>query len=195
MPSQIPVHDFAGIGIGPFNLGLAALTATVPGLQGVFFDTKPQFSWHPGMLLDFSKMQVPFMADLVTGVDPTSSFSYLAYLKKHNRLYQFVILEDNYITRKEYAAYCSWVADQLPALRFGHTVLNVRYLPEQSIYALEVKAGETLLTYHARHLVIGIGSSPYTPPGMPPNTTAGIIHSSQYLEHQSKLYQSASSCN
>jgi len=68
-------HDFAAIGVGPFNLGLAALTADLPGLDGVFLDQRAGFDWHPGLMLDGVTIQVPFLADLVTMADPTSRFS------------------------------------------------------------------------------------------------------------------------
>ena len=76
-----PVHDLIGVGIGPFNLGLAALSAPVPELDGLFLDEHEEFSWHPGMLIEGTTLQVPFLADLVTMADPTSPYSYLAYLK------------------------------------------------------------------------------------------------------------------
>ena len=33
-----PAHDVAGVGIGPFNLGLAALLDGVAELDAIFFD-------------------------------------------------------------------------------------------------------------------------------------------------------------
>jgi lysine N6-hydroxylase len=41
--------DFIGIGLGPFNLGLACLTEPLPGLNGVFLESKADFDWHSGM--------------------------------------------------------------------------------------------------------------------------------------------------
>ena len=60
------IFDFAGIGVGPFNLGLAALSDPVDGLDGVFLEQRDSFDWHPGMMLEPAHLQVPFMADLVT---------------------------------------------------------------------------------------------------------------------------------
>ena len=34
-------HHLAGVGIGPFNLSLAALAAPVDGLDALFFDARP----------------------------------------------------------------------------------------------------------------------------------------------------------
>jgi lysine N6-hydroxylase len=58
------IYDFAGIGVGPFNLGLAALTEPVKGLDAVFLERRDSFDWHPGMMLEPAHLQVPFMADL-----------------------------------------------------------------------------------------------------------------------------------
>ena len=41
------VHDLAGIGVGPFNLGLAALAAPVDGLDAVFLEQR-EFRLAPG---------------------------------------------------------------------------------------------------------------------------------------------------
>jgi hypothetical protein len=70
------VYDFAGIGVGPFNLGLAALSQPIEGLDGVFLERRESFDWHPGMMLEPAHLQVPFMADLVTLADPTSPYSF-----------------------------------------------------------------------------------------------------------------------
>src|SRR6478736_1247003 len=59
-------YDFVGIGLGPFNLGLACLTEPIAELDGVFLDSKPDFEWHAGMFLDGAHLQTPFMSDLVT---------------------------------------------------------------------------------------------------------------------------------
>jgi len=75
------IYDVIGIGIGPFNLGLAALCADIPGLDSIFFDQSPEFNWHPGMMLSSARLQVPFYADLVTIVNPRSKFTYLNFLK------------------------------------------------------------------------------------------------------------------
>ncbi len=43
--------DFIGIGVGPFNLSIAALGSEVTGFNSKFFERKPHFSWHPGMMV------------------------------------------------------------------------------------------------------------------------------------------------
>lgn len=70
------IADFIAIGVGPFNLGLACLTAPIEELNGVFLDKADSFDWHPGMMLQHTTLQIPFMADLVTLADPTNPFSF-----------------------------------------------------------------------------------------------------------------------
>src|SRR3712207_5055254 len=74
-------YDLLGIGLGPFNLGLACLADPIDDLDAVFLEGADGFAWHPGMMLPDATLQVPFLADLVTLADPTSRFSYLAFLK------------------------------------------------------------------------------------------------------------------
>ncbi|MDQ7860073.1 SidA/IucD/PvdA family monooxygenase [Peribacillus frigoritolerans] len=40
MEKQQSIYDLVGIGIGPFNLGLAALLEKTPELNAVFFEKK-----------------------------------------------------------------------------------------------------------------------------------------------------------
>ncbi len=112
--------DFIAIGLGPFNLSLASLLHEKTELHYLFFEKKAQFDWHAGMQLPNTVLQVPFMADLVSMVDPTSPFSFLNYLKSQQRLYKFYFLEQPHIPRREYNHYCQWVADQL-----GHIPVSI----------------------------------------------------------------------
>ena len=99
MPSK-KIYDILGIGIGPFNLGLAALCQSIPELSCLFIEQAAGFNWHPGLLLDEARLQVPFYADLVTLADPQSPFSYMAFLKAMNRMFRFAIHENYFVTRK-----------------------------------------------------------------------------------------------
>ena len=74
------VLDIIGIGLGPFNLSLATLLTKQPALKSLFFEQKKEFNWHKSMILPHTTLQVPFMADLVTLIDPTSRYTFLNYL-------------------------------------------------------------------------------------------------------------------
>lgn len=119
------VYDLLGIGIGPFNLSLAALCDGAPDLRTLFLDAKPAFSWHPGLLMEGTVLQVPFLADLVTMADPTSPWSYLNYLREHDRMFPFFFSERFHIPRREYDHYCRWVAGRLPSCRFDARVTEL----------------------------------------------------------------------
>jgi len=184
------IYDLIGIGIGPFNLGLAALAASIPDFNCIFFDQNPEFNWHPGLLMDNTRLQVPFLADLVTLADPSNPFTYVWFLKSMNRLTRFAIHENYYPTRKEYTAYCQWVAAQLNALNFGMHCEEIHYDKRLDCYQIRVVNGYTRESklFHGKHLAIGIGTTPNIPDcvkdlkkqdsnAFPPN----IFHSSEYL--------------
>ncbi|MFB7494026.1 lysine N(6)-hydroxylase/L-ornithine N(5)-oxygenase family protein [Streptomyces sp. NPDC056161] len=174
-------YDFVGIGLGPFNLGLACLTEPIAELDGVFLEAKPDFSWHAGMFLDGAHLQTPFMSDLVTLADPTSEFSFLNYLKEKGRLYSFYIRENFYPLRVEYDDYCRWAASKLSGVRFGTTVTEVTY--DDGLYTAHTRAGET---FRARHLVLGTGTPPYLPEACR-GLGGDLLHNSRYLEHKERL--------
>lgn len=191
------VHDFAAIGVGPFNLGLAALAEPVEGLDGVFLEQRESFDWHPGMMLEPAHLQVPFLADLVTLADPTSPYSFLNFLKQTGRLYRFYIRENFYPLRAEYNQYCQWVAGQLPSVRFGTAVLDVTY--DDGVYRLAVSGPEGPEVLLARRLVLGTGTSPYVPSsaaGIVAGAAAGrggvVLHNSDYLARKAELQQQRS---
>ena len=98
------MFDIIGIGIGPFNLSLASLLNHKDcHLKTVFFDKKEKFIWHQGMLMPDTTLQVPFLADLVTMVDPTNKYSFLNYLQEKQRLFQFYFKESFFLPRIGYA--------------------------------------------------------------------------------------------
>jgi putrescine N-hydroxylase len=174
-------YDFVGIGLGPFNLGLACLTEPIGELDGVFLETKPDFEWHAGMFLPGAHLQTPFMSDLVTLADPTSPYSFLNYLKEKGRLYSFYIRENFYPLRIEYDDYCRWAASKLSSVRFGTTVTEVTY--DDDLYAVHTPGGDT---FRARHLVLGTGTPPHLPDACR-GLGGDFLHNSRYLEHKERL--------
>jgi len=132
-------YDIIGIGIGPFNLGLAALADSIPHLQCLFFDQHDSFHWHPGLLLPTARMQVPYYADLVTLASPQSRYSYLSFLHAKQRLFRFAIQENPYPLRREYQEYTQWVAAQLPCLHFGYTCRDVYWSKQEQFMLFTVQ--------------------------------------------------------
>ncbi|MFC7372419.1 lysine N(6)-hydroxylase/L-ornithine N(5)-oxygenase family protein [Fictibacillus iocasae] len=185
------IYDMIGVGIGPFNLGLAAMLQEKGGKEALFFERKSEFNWHKGMLIDGTTMQVPFFADLISMADVRSQFTFLNYLQEHDRLYHFYFLEKFNIPRTEYNHYCRWVADQLNSCRFGMAVEQVT--PVDNLYEVVVKSEETgeVETYWTRHLAVGIGLSPSVPSYLEKHLGPKVIHSSQYLDKKDELLEGA----
>ncbi|MEU1200529.1 lysine N(6)-hydroxylase/L-ornithine N(5)-oxygenase family protein [Streptomyces sp. NPDC005813] len=183
LPEATRVHDFVGIGLGPFNLGLACLTEPIAELDGVFLESKPDFEWHSGMFLEGAHLQTPFMSDLVTLADPTSPYSFLNYLKESGRLYSFYIRENFYPLRVEYDAYCRWAASKLSSVRFDTTVAEVTYDESAGVYAVRTQEGDS---FRARHLVLGTGTPPHVPEACA-DLGGDFIHNSRYMQHKQEL--------
>jgi len=193
IPSKNDVLDIIGIGLGPFNLSLAALLHPLvenKQLSARFLECKDHFDWHPGLLLDGTTLQVPFMADLVTMADPTSPFSYLNYLHEQGRLYRFYFREDFLVPRKEYNFYCQWAAQKIDYCQFSSAVHNVKWLQEKNFFEVIYHTSGQEKKLYAKHLVLGIGSSPSLPSAIKelakvqPNK---VFHSAQLLDRLNNI--------
>ncbi|UCZ54041.1 SidA/IucD/PvdA family monooxygenase [Bacillus shivajii] len=181
------MYDVIGIGIGPFNLGMAALLEDEDKVNAMFFDETPVFNWHPGMLIEGADLQVPFLADFVTFADPTSRFSFLNYLHEQNRLYQFYFFNRFDIPRREYNDYAQWVASQLTNCMFSSRVVDV--IDHDTYYDVVVEDQESgeKRTYATKHLVLGTGSSPLIPKGLRGFPKKDVLHTSNYQYEQPEL--------
>jgi lysine N6-hydroxylase len=182
--SGTPHFDLVGVGIGPFNLSLAALAEPLRenhSLELLFLESRQEFAWHRGMMLDGAALQVPFLADLVSLTDPTSRFSVLNWLRETDRLYSFYFAENLFLQRREYEAYCQWVAAQLPFCRFGATVTCVRRAEAGFEIEYTAPSGPAIVT--ATNIVLGIGTEPVMPFDLP----GAALHSADYLPHRERL--------
>ncbi|MFI6899594.1 SidA/IucD/PvdA family monooxygenase, partial [Streptomyces sp. NPDC050256] len=198
-PETDQPHDLVGIGIGPFNLSLAALTHGLPTpITATIYDQRPAFHWHPGLLIDGASLQVPFLADLVTLADPTSPWTLLNYLRTRDRLFPFYFAERFHIQRAEYDAYCRWVSQQLPDLHFSHQVDAIRWNPQHAHFEVDFTQldphgeAEALGRAHTRNIALGIGTEPHIPEPLKPLAAAGtapVIHSADYLHHRQQLLE------
>ncbi|WP_295720196.1 SidA/IucD/PvdA family monooxygenase, partial [uncultured Halovibrio sp.] len=151
--------DLAGLGIGPFNLSIAALLREVPQLRTAFFDRKPQFNWHPGMMLPGVRLQTSYLKDLVTGVAPWSPNSFLNYLVQNGRFYTFMNADLPAVSRAEFADYMAWVAEGLDNLHFGHNIRHVDFDGD----LFHVHFQEDAEPIRARNLCLGTGKIPAIP--------------------------------
>ncbi|MDH6253811.1 lysine N6-hydroxylase [Chryseobacterium sp. H1D6B] len=188
------IYTVIGVGIGPFNLGLAALLEPVESITSLFLDQADGFDWHPGLMLDNATLQVPFMADLVTMADPASKYSFLNFLKETDRLYKFYIREDFYILRKEYNLYCQWASNKLPNCSFGKKVESIRYNEAEELYTIEVLdlKNNDVKRYYSEKIVLGTGTQPSLPAFMKDKNLPNVIHTSEYLHRKQDILNAGS---
>ncbi|MBW8797954.1 MAG: SidA/IucD/PvdA family monooxygenase [Streptomyces sp.] len=186
-------RDLVGVGIGPSNLSLAALAHPLAELDAVFYEQRPGFDWHAGLLIDGATIQVPFLADLVTLADPANPWSFLNYLKARDRLFPFYFAERFHIRRAEYDAYCRWVAESLPGLCFSHQVDAVRWNSERDLFEVDFTRldaegeAESLGRTYTRNVVLGVGTVPHVPDPLRPlveSPGVPVIHAADYLDHR-----------
>jgi L-ornithine N5-monooxygenase len=194
MSHQLAIeHDVIGVGFGPSNLALAiALDECARRSRlkyaPLFVEKQPHFTWHGGMLLPGSDMQISFLKDLVSLRDPTSPFTFVNYLHKRGRLQDFINCRTFYPSRIEFNDYLRWVAAQFKSqAAYGETIVAVEPVTVgQSVTSLRVHSrtlagGETVRL--ARNLVVAVGGRPYTPQVFTKIADdPRLFHSSRYLD-------------
>jgi lysine N6-hydroxylase len=178
-------YDVLAIGCGPFNLGLAALGSTADDLRLAVLESRSEFTWHRGLMFDDAMLQVSFLADLVSLVEPAHPLSFLSYLRDNDRLYQFYVREKFHPTRREYEDYLRWSAAQLDSLHFGHHVTAVEW--DGSVFVLTVEHAGMVSVFKARHLVLGVGTEPSVPAALTELPPERFLHSSDYLFRREDL--------
>ncbi|MGY2051373.1 lysine N(6)-hydroxylase/L-ornithine N(5)-oxygenase family protein [Methylobacterium sp. JK268] len=169
--------DLAGIGIGPFNLSLAALLDEVDGLTARFFERRPRLDWHPGMMLPDVALQSSYLKDLVTAASPTNPWSFVAYLVRTKRFFAFLNAHYDAAPRREFAQYLAWVAQALPTLTFGADVTEVAH--DGSDFVLSVGPERV----RARNIAIGVGMTPALPDWARGLDPARCFHAHRATEH------------
>jgi lysine N6-hydroxylase len=115
---------------------------------------------------------------------------WFSFLQASGRMFRFGVQDNPFPLRREYNEYGKWVAGQLEGLWFGHRVVGVEHEDDKARYEVGVLDLKTGLqkTFHAKHLVIGIGSEPYWPECAKQfNGAPHIFHASDYLYHLSEL--------
>ena len=150
-------YECIGVGCGPSNLSLASLLYGSRQVRSIFFDKRSEFSWHKGMMLPNVGLQVSIFKDLVMLADPTSPFSFVSYLHKHGRLYQFLNARFPQVTRQEFGDYLKWAAHANENICFGERVLHVDF--DGSQFVVQTPKREVF----AKNVVVGIGIAPFVP--------------------------------
>ncbi|MEV7189639.1 lysine N(6)-hydroxylase/L-ornithine N(5)-oxygenase family protein [Kitasatospora sp. NPDC093102] len=187
-------YDVVGIGFGPSNLSLAVAleehraNGTENQISSLFLERQASFGWHRNMLLPSATMQISFLKDLATFRNPTSSFSFIAYLHAVGRLPQFVNNQDFFPTRQEFHQYLEWAQARVAErVAYGSEVRSIRLPsdaePERADHLrVEVvdATGRGVRTIEARNVVISTGLVPSMPEGV--ERDERVWHSSEFLE-------------
>ena len=150
-------YDCVGIGCGPSNLSVAALLDDHPDVRHIFFDMKPSFSWHDGMMLQGASLQVSLFKDLVTLANPANRYSFISYLHQHRRLYQFLNARFAQISRLEFADYLKWAAHGNENICFGECVQRVEF--DGCHFVVETSRRRV----RSENVVVGAGIVPHVP--------------------------------
>lgn len=175
------ILDLAGIGIGPFNLSLAAHLDSIEGFEARFFDREPSLEWHPGMMLPGVELQTSFLKDLVSATHPTSPWSFMAYLVAQKRFYEFLNADFAAIPRPEFARYLSWVSENLSSLRFGSEVERIDF--DGKDFRLRIGREDVA----ARNLAIAVGLKPNIPAWAQAAAGERCFHNSQAADRLDRL--------
>ncbi|WP_413574999.1 lysine N(6)-hydroxylase/L-ornithine N(5)-oxygenase family protein [Bdellovibrio sp. HCB290] len=171
-------YNLIGIGIGVFNLSLAALADKTAGVSSAFFDGKPYFDWHSEIMFSDSEMQTSFLKDLVMGADPTNPYSFMNYLVSNGLYYSFMNTNRSVVTRREFEMYCQWVSEKLKhRLNFASKIDEVSFKDGQFV----VRSGDTIAK--ADNICIGTGLTPNVPDFAKDFIGPKVFHAkSQYLK-------------
>ncbi|WP_455925905.1 lysine N(6)-hydroxylase/L-ornithine N(5)-oxygenase family protein [Pseudomonas putida] len=186
-------YDVLGIGFGPSNLALAIALQEQALQQGrhyqaLFLDKQHDYRWHGNTLVTQSELQISYLKDLVTLRNPTSPYSFVNYLHKHDRLIDFINLGTLYPCRMEYNDYLRWVAGQFAAqCAYGEEVSRVEPVPgSNGIDLLKVVSTDTRGQERSRltrSVVVSTGGTPRIPAAFSHLREDGrVFHHSRYLE-------------
>nr|WP_200985108.1 SidA/IucD/PvdA family monooxygenase [Rhizobium rhizogenes]QCL09178.1 pyridine nucleotide-disulfide oxidoreductase family protein [Rhizobium rhizogenes]QCL09812.1 pyridine nucleotide-disulfide oxidoreductase family protein [Rhizobium rhizogenes] len=168
------MYDCIGVGIGPSNLSLASLCDPISDLSLKLLEQRESFIWHQGMLLPEAFIQVPFLKDLVSLVDPTNRYSFINFLRENKRLYHFLNADFHAVNRREFNQYLQWVCRHLDTLQFSSRVMSIDFVGH-----FQVRTQTAL--YRARNVVIGIGRSAAIPAFAVEKLGPEVVHSSDFL--------------
>ena len=164
-----------GVGVGPANLSLASLMWSRPGLDGLFLERRSEFGWHDGQQIPGAGLQVSMLKDLVSLTDPTSPFSFLAYLHEQGRIYHYLNARFDSVPRMEFRNYLAWAAARNPSVVFGEEVLAIDF---DTVFRIRTSRRE--LT--ADHVSVGVGNQPWIPSfGRPFLADPRVFHVSEFV--------------
>src|SRR5258708_2446699 len=98
---------------------------------------------------------------LVSLSEPTSSFSFMAYLYELGRIYHFLNAQFESVPRQEFRNYLAWASRKNENIAFGHEVLAVDFDRVFRVHS-------ATMTVTADNIVVGVGVAPQAPPQAQP---------------------------
>lgn len=174
-------HGVIAIGAGPANLSLAALAAPIPEISLQVLERSGSLKWHPGLLLEGAVMQTSPLKDLVTPADPTSAYSFLAYLHEKRRLYQAIVRGLEHVSRREFDDYLRWAAEKLGNIQFGERVVAIEL--RGKTFSIRTDCRE----YKTNTTVLGVGRVPSIPDWGRNAPRGEVFHASTLLAQRREL--------
>lgn len=192
------IHDVVCVGFGPASLAIAIALFDLlnPEFSAIgneynpkvrFIERQGKFGWHAGMLLPGAKMQISFIKDLATLRNPCSPFTFLNYLRQHNRLVQFANLGTFLPSRLEFEDYMRWASAHFDdVVEYGSEVKSIRPYKESGsdkynyleVESLDISTGQTNVV-RTHNVVIAVGGIAVKPTVFPLQHSR-VLHSSEY---------------
>ena len=185
-------YHSVGVGFGPSNISLA-IALEERGIKGkrdghVFFDSQTEPDWHPGLMYEEATMQISFLKDLITMVNPQSRFTFLNYIHSTGRIHEFINLRTFYRRRTEFESYIKRCAGQLDSfVEFQHAVKEVNLSSPDRLevsdltVTIEDLCSGKYQKVHTNKLVIADGGVPTWPVSRPQSEFRRLFHSGQTL--------------
>ena len=181
MGSKSPRYRCVGIGAGPANLSLAALLHGDPGMPNLVIDRKAEFTWHDDQLIPGATLQVSLFKDLVSLSDPTSPFSFIAYLHDRGRIYHYLNAQFEKVPREEFRNYLGWACSRNENVVFGEEAQAVDFTGDAFVVQTDKRA---LL---ADNVVVGVGTVPWVPMFARPHLGSTQFHVSEFRSKAVRL--------
>ncbi|WBW72375.1 ornithine N5 monooxygenase [Schizosaccharomyces osmophilus] len=185
--------DLAIIGFGPASLSLMVALhdhseKPLRNKKVCVLEKSPLFSWHSGMLIPGSNMQISFVKDLATPRDPTSYFSFLNYLHQNGdeRFSSFLNLSTLEPSRYEFHDYLCWAAGHFKDyVQYGANVTKLEY--DQSLDLYRITYGDHQKI--AKNVIVATGGQANIPKPFSSLQSPQVIHSSGFMfdDSQRKL--------
>lgn len=175
------VYDLVGVGFGPNNIGLAVhATQKEADINMIFLEKRDELTWQNGMMVPGADIQHSPHRDFITPIDPTSYYTFLNYLKSHNRLLEFLNVPATFPLRLEWSLYVQWVASHfLGIVNFGQEVVTIdKVLKEEgSVFRVTTEDGKE---YLGRTVALGNGGKPMIPETLAPHLGQRVYHLTDY---------------